>query len=298
MDHSHHHSHSHAHSHGESARIGFAFWLNAGFALVEFVGGLLTNSVAITSNAVHDFGDALAIGFGWLASRLALREPDMDYTYGYRRLSLLSALINGLILSIGSIWVIARALPRLWQPQPPELGGMFALALLGVAVNTIAALRLRGGASQNEKILSWHLLEDVLGWCAVLLASVVIYFTGWNAIDALLSILVALFILFNVARNLRNTLRLFLQVSPDRRLTQEIRTALEALDEVDSAHHLHLWSLDGRHHVLTTHLTLKDELDTEQQLRLKQAIHELLEPFALAHTTIEFEFPAEVCRDH
>jgi len=293
-----HHTHAHAHAHNESASIGFAFWLNAGFALLEFVGGLLTNSVAITSNAMHDFGDALAIGFGWLASRLALRAPDLDYTYGYRRLSLLSALLNGVILSAGSIWVIARALPRLWNPQPPDIAGMFALALLGVAVNGVAALRLRGGVTQNEKMLSWHLLEDVLGWSAVLLASIVIHFTGWIAIDALLSILVALFILFNVARNLRNTLRLFLQVSPDRRLTEKVRGALEALPEVGSAHHLHLWSLDGSHHVLTTHLTLKRDLSTEQQLQLKSAIHALLEPYALAHTTIEFEFPAEVCRDH
>jgi len=298
MDHS-HHSHGHAHAHNESGRIGFAFWLNAGFALIEFIGGLITNSVAITSNAIHDFGDALAIGFGWLASRAAQRAPDLDYTYGYRRLSLLSALLNGLILSIGSIWVIARAWPRLWNPQPPELGGMFGLALLGVAINGVAALRLRGGgATQNERMLSWHLLEDVLGWSAVLVASLIIYFTGWNAVDALLSILVALFILFNVARNLRNTLRLFLQVSPDARLTGEVRAALEALPEVASAHHLHLWSLDGRHHVLTTHLTLKHDLGTDQQLQLKSAIHALLAPYELAHTTIEFEFPSEICRDH
>src|SRR5690606_11257942 len=111
------HDHGHGHAHGESTRIGFAFWRNFIFTIIEFIGGLLTNSVAIMSDAVHDLGDCLAIGFGWLASRLALRAPDADYTYGYRRLSLLSALLNALILSAGSIWVVAHAFPRLWEPQ-------------------------------------------------------------------------------------------------------------------------------------------------------------------------------------
>lgn len=292
------HSHGHPHSHGESSRIGLAFALNLLFAVVELVGGLLTNSVAILSNALHDFGDALAIGFGWVSSRQAERAPDVDYTYGYRRLSLLSALVNGIILSVGSVAVIARALPRLWDPQPPAVAGMFGLAVLGLAVNSYAALRLRGGHTHNERMLSWHLLEDVLGWAAVLIGSVVIHFTGWNRVDPLLSIAVTLFILFNVARNLRNTLRLFLQVSPDRKLIERIRRTLEELDGVGGAHHLHLWSLDGEHHVLTTHLTLRRDLDSGQQLRLKEEIHRRLEPFALTHTTIEFEFPAETCRDH
>jgi cobalt-zinc-cadmium efflux system protein len=289
---------NHQHQHSESARIGFAFWLNLLFAVLEFVGGALTNSVAIMSGAVHDLGDALAIGFGWLSSRIAQRVPDQDYTYGYRRLSLLSAMVNGLILTVGSVWVIASAVPRLWQPQLPHVSGMFGLAVLGVIINTVAALRLRGGHTHNEKILSWHLLEDVLGWVAVLLASIAIHFTGWGILDPLLSILFTLFILFNVVRNTRNTLRLFLQVSPERGLTEQVRTALESLPAVAGTHHLHLWSLDGQHHVLTTHLSLRQDLDTAQQLALKHDIHELLEPFELTHTTIEFELPAEICRDH
>lgn len=290
--------HDHNHAHSESTRIGFAFWLNFVFTIIEFIGGWLTNSVAIMSDAVHDLGDCLAIGFGWLASRLSLRAPDADYTYGYRRLSLLSALVNALILTVGSIWVVTHAIPRLWDPQPVHATGMFGLAVLGVVINGAAALRLRGGGTHNEKIMSWHLLEDVFGWLAVLIASVVIYFTGWTAIDPILSIAFTLFILFNVVRNLRSTLRLFLQVSPDRGLTERIRGALEGLDAVASAHHLHLWSLDGEHHVLTTHLLLKQDLDSTGQLHLKEQIHEILEPFGLAHTTIEFELPAETCRDH
>ena len=291
------HRHSHSHGHAESQRIGFAFWLNLIFTIIELIGGVLTNSVAILSDAIHDLGDTLAIGFGWLASRMSQRSPNDAYTYGYRRLSLLSALVIGLTLIGGSVVILFNAVPRLWEPQPPHVQGMFWLALLGIAVNGIAALRLRGGHTQNEKVLSWHLIEDVLGWVAVLIASVAIHFTGWNIIDPLLSIGFTLFILYNVVFNLRDTLRLFLQKAPADGLTETIRTQLRHLNAVDDVHHLHMWSLDGQHHVLTVHIVLRAELEAGAQLALKQQIHELLEPYALAHTTIEFEFPAETCRD-
>lgn len=299
-----HHHHSapapghHHHPHGSASnRIGVAFLLNLSFTLIELVGGVLTNSVAIIADAVHDFGDTLAIGFGWVASRTAERSPDSSYTYGYRRLSLLSALINGLLLAAGSVWILSVTLPRLWQPQLPHTGGVIGLALLGFAVNGLAALRLRGGHTHNEKMLSWHLLEDTLGWAAVLVGGVLMHFTGWAILDPLLSLAVTLFILVNVTRNLRSVLRLFLQVSPDRHLTEGIRGELESLPGVSGAHHLHLWSLDGEQHVLTAHLTLAEPLDNAGQLQLKQAIHQRLAPHGLAHTTIEFELPEEYCRD-
>lgn len=289
--------HHHGHGHGETSRIGLAFWLNAGFAIIELIGGVLTNSVAILSDAIHDLGDSLAIGFGWGAARLAGRAPDTSYTYGYRRLSLLSAALNGVILTAGSIWVISQAVPRLWAPELPHTGGMFGLAVLGVLVNGAGALRLRQGRTLNERMLSWHLVEDTLGWVAVLIASVAIHFTGWAILDPLLSIAFTGLILFNVVRHLRSTLRLFLQTAPDPALTGELRNKLESLPEVAASHHLHLWSLDGEHHVLTAHLLLARELSSAEQRALKQAIEDRLRGYALAHTTIELELPTEVCRD-
>lgn len=281
----------------ESGRIGLAFWLNAGFAIIELIGGLLTNSVAILADAVHDLGDSLAIALGWGAARLAGRTPDQRYTYGYRRLSLLSAAINGAILLLGSIWVMSQALPRLWAPELPHTGGMFALAVLGVAMNGAGAIGLRGGRTLNERMLSWHLLEDMLGWLAVLVGSVVMHFTGWAVIDPLLSLGVTLLILFNVARNLRQTARLFLQRTPDPALTEQVRQRLEAVPLITGSHHLHLWSLDGDHHVLTAHLIVAQELTAAEQRNLKGTIDDALRPFGLAHTTIELELPAETCRD-
>ncbi|WP_251372346.1 cation diffusion facilitator family transporter [Rheinheimera oceanensis] len=302
--HSHHHGHHLGHQHGhqhthhsESSNIALAFWLNFSFAIIEIIGGILTNSVAIIADAIHDLGDSLAIAFAWVASKIAARQPTQKYSYGYRRWSLLSALISGLILLVGSGWVLSEAIPRLWQPQLPHTGGMFVLAVFGIAVNGAAVLRLRRGKTQNEKVLSWHLLEDVLGWVAVLLGAILMFFTGWAWLDPVLCIGFTLFILFNVLKSLRQTLALFLQVTPDPALQQQIITELNALEFVKAVHHLHLWSLDGEQHVLTMHVELSADAALTEQLHYKQRIAQLLAPYSLSHTTVEFELSGEICRD-
>ncbi len=291
------HQHGHHHHHHESDNIAVAFWLNFSFTLIEFVGGWLTNSVAIMADAMHDLGDCLAIAFAWLASKISGKAANPRYSYGYRRWSLLSALINSVILVLGSVWILAEAIPRLWQPQLPVAEGMIALAVLGVLVNGAAVYKLRFGKTQNEQVLSWHLLEDVLGWAAVLIGSILLYVTGWAWIDPVLSIGFTAFILLNVWRNLRRTLQLFLQVSPDPALNSAIQQQLQSLAFISDVHHLHLWSLDGEQHVLTVHLVLKTHSDSAQLSGYKQQIRLLLQPFALAHTTVEFEAPDEGCRD-
>lgn len=300
MPHSLHHGHHHHHSHAsaESSNIAVAFWLNLCFSIIEIVGGLLTNSVAILADAVHDLGDSLAIGFAWLASKVASRKPDRQYSYGYRRWSLLSALLSGLILLGGSAWVLTEAIPRLWQPQLPHTVGMLGLAVLGVLVNGAAVLRLRRGKTQNEKVLSWHLIEDVLGWVAVFVGAVVMHITGWAWIDPIISIGFSLFILISVLKNIKTTLTLFLQVTPDVNLQNNIEQQLQQLPFVKSLHHLHLWSLDGEKHVLTVHIEVDGLFDIEQQVAYKQQIRQLLAPFKLSHTTVEFEVAGEHCRDH
>lgn len=286
----HHHSHS-------SARIGFAFFLNVTFTVIEFVGGMLTNSTAIMADAVHDLGDSLSIGFAWALSRLSDKGANVNFSYGYRRFTLMGAFINGLVLIVGSIWVLSEAIPKLYQPEMPIVEGMLGLAILGVGVNGFAAYKLSQGKTLNEKILNWHLLEDVLGWVAVLIVSVTLMLVEWPILDPALSIVFTLFILFNVWRNLWNTTKLFLQAVPDTDLSNKLYQLLSAFDEVDDVHHLHLWSLDGEHHVLTAHLVIGQALEADHQSRLKQQIADQLNEFELAHTTIEFEFTDEQCRD-
>lgn len=301
-DHSHNHSHSHSHAHSHtkdmsSNRIGWAFFLNLGFTIIEFIGGWLTNSTAIMSDAVHDLGDTLSIGSAWVLNKLGKKQANNEFSYGFRRLSLFGALLNGLVLIIGSIWIMTEAIPRLFDPVMPEAEGMFLLAIFGVCVNGFAAYKLSAGTTLNERILNWHLLEDVLGWVAVLIVSIVLMFVELPILDPILSIAFTLFILVNVARNLWTTIKLFAQSNPDAGLSNKVKQTLLNIKHVADLHHFHLWSLDGEHHVLTVHLTLDDRLNIKQQENLKSDIkHELLE-FNLEHTTIELEWPDEICRD-
>lgn len=288
----------HQHSHDDSSkRMGLAFWLNLIFTVIEFVGGWLTNSSAIMADAVHDLGDSLSIGSAWLLNRLGRKSANPEYTYGYRRLSLFGALINGLVLIAGSAWVLVTAIPRLADPVMPHTEGMLALAVLGVAVNGYAAYRLSQGKTLNEKVLNWHLLEDVLGWVAVLIVATVMQIIDWPILDPLLSIGFTLFILINVLRNLWVTGRLFFQAVPDPDLLTCVRESLMSLKEIDDVHHLHLWSLDGEHHVLTAHVRVEPLMDITEYSRLKATINSALASQDLAHTTIEIELNEEPCRD-
>ena len=288
------HSHNHDYS---SDRIGMAFFLNFAFTIIEFIGGWLTNSTAIMADAVHDLGDTLSIGSAWLLNRLGKKSPDEEFTYGYRRLSLFGALLNGLVLLVGSIWILGEAIPRLTDPVMPMAEGMMALAILGVTVNGFAAYKLSHGTTLNERVLNWHLLEDVLGWVAVLIVAIVLQFADWPILDPLLSILFTLFILFNVARNLKATAKLFFQAVPDKKLMGEIKDALLGVQFIVGAHHLHLWSLDGEHHVLTAHVRVTEPIGHGAHRDLKANITRVLEPFDLDHTTIEIKLGEEECRD-
>lgn len=289
----HHHHHDTA-----SERIGWAFFLNLCFTVIEFIGGVLTNSTAILADAVHDLGDSISIGMAWLLDKFSRKDATNTFTYGYRRLSLVGAFINAVILTAGSIWILFEAIPRLWNPVMPMAEGMALLAVFGVIVNGYAAFKLSKGQSLNERVLNWHLLEDVLGWVAVLVVSIVLLFVDWPILDPLLSIAFTLFILVNVIRHLGSTIKLFVQASPDPQVYQQIHKKLVALDLVDNAHHLHFWSLDGERHVLTAHIVVSKELTSTERAVLKEKISEQLAEFELAHTTIELEYPDEACRDH
>ena len=287
----------HDHSHDASGRIGWAFFLNVSFTIIEFIGGWLTNSTAIMADAVHDLGDSLSIGLSWLLSRLSGRKADGVFTYGYHRFSLLGALINGVVLIAGSLWILSEAVPRLANPTMPHAVGMFWLAILGVVVNGYAAYKLSHGKTLNERVLNLHLLEDVLGWVAVLIVAIVLLFVDWPIIDPLLSIAFTLFILINVVRNIVTTVSLLMQATPDKALHDQVVSEMLSMEPVSGVHHLHLWSLDGEHHVLTAHLELSRSVDAREYLELKTEVEKRLSEHDFVHTTIEFEFPEELCRD-
>lgn len=289
------HNHNHSHSHQITNNIKLAFFLNFGFAILELFGGYWTNSLAIVSDAVHDLGDSLSLGLAWYLEKKSHQKRNKVFSYGYRRLSLLAALINTLILFGGSLYVISEAIPRLLNPQPTDAKGMILFAILGIAVNGLAMLRLSRQSSFNTSVVAWHLLEDVLGWIAVLIVSITLLFADVYILDPILSLLISAYILYNAIANLRKTITLFLQAVPDNIDIQQLEKSITSLEKVDSTHHTHVWSLDGERHVLTTHVVVVDSTSREDIQSIKSAIQHLGKGLNLEHITVEIEYLNEYC---
>jgi len=288
-------SHNHSHQREIQENIKLAFFLNAGFAAAELVGGLLTNSMAIMADALHDLGDSITLAVSWRLEHLSSKSEDGKYSYGYKRFSLLSALVSGVVLISGSIYVITEAIQRLLAPQASNARGMLIFALFGIAINGYAAFRTRRGRNMNSRMISWHMIEDVLGWVAVLIVSLVLMVKDIEILDPLLSLGLTAFVLFNVVRNLWGTMRLFLQGVPDTIKIEDIENEIRLLEKVRGVHHTHVWSLDGEQHVLTTHVVLCLDAKKEDIRRVKEKIRDLTDKYELAHTTVEFEYLDEDC---
>ncbi len=288
-------SHGHQHGGDGTGNLKLAFFLNFAFTLVEIAGGLWTNSIAILSDALHDGGDSLSIGLSWYLQKRARQDPNALFTYGYRRFSVLGALITGLVLVVGLGIIVWHAVERIMTPAPVRVPGMIGLALLGIAVNGFAAWRTRRGRSLNEKMVSWHLLEDVLGWGAVLLGAVAMAIWDLPVLDPLLSIGISLFVLWNVGRNLRGVLGIILQRAPESFDADIFQKRINALPGVVSSHHVHTWTLDGEHHVLSAHIVMAATSDRTQIAEAKQRLREELAGDAFEHVTIDVELEGEEC---
>lgn len=299
----HHHQHSHAggahhhHSHSVFGRMRFAFALNLGFAVIELVGGIMTNSVAILSDALHDFGDALAMLIALGLEKLSLKQSDAAYSYGYRRFSTLGAVITGMILIFGSCLILVEAVPRLFHPEQPSADGMIGLAILGLTVNGYAAYRISKGSSLNERMLMWHMMEDVAGWALVLIGALVMKFFDLPQIDAGLAICLSLWILFNVFKNLREAMKVFLMAAPPGVSLPDVTVALRGLNQVKDVHHVHIWSLDGENHILTAHLVVAAEVSHAEVSSIKMEAKKMLQRFGIGEATIETELQGSACAD-
>lgn len=285
----------HNHHHHSGRNLTIAFFLNLAFTILEVIGGLLTNSVAILSDALHDLGDSLSLGLSWYLDRRSKKGRTEQYSFGYHRFSLLGALINSLVLIGGSVYIIYEAVGRILEPQHSNAQGMALFAILGVAVNGYAAWKLSSGKTMNERVVSWHLLEDVLGWAAVLVVAIVLLFKDIHYLDPALSLAITIYILYNVVRRLRDTLHLFLQGVPEGVTIRDIERQLLEVPNVASLHHTHLWSLEGENHVFTTHVVLKDIQNFSQIIQAKRQMKDILKAYPFSHYTIETELDEESC---
>ena len=283
----------HTHQPPDSKNIRFAFFLNLSFTIIEIIGGILTNSVAILADALHDFGDSISLGLAWYLQKYSRKSSNHRYTYGYKRFTLIGALSNSFILVVGSIFILSETIPRLINPQPANEKGMFLLAILGIIVNGAAVLRLKKGNSINEKVVSLHLLEDVLGWAAILVGSVLMYFFDLPFIDPLLSVLISIYILIHVIQSIRESMRIMLQATPDNIDTRHIRSRLMTHPQIIDIHDLHSWSADGNYNIMTMHVVLSDT--ATDLLSIKQEIRSILKEENIDHATLEFENKDEQC---
>ncbi|MEQ8471126.1 MAG: cation diffusion facilitator family transporter [Marinoscillum sp.] len=290
-----HHHHHDLEDDGSISKIKIAFFINLAFSAIELVGGLLTNSIAIISDALHDLGDSLSLGTAWYFQKLSLKGRDKKFSYGYRRFSVLGAIINSLILVVGSTIILFEAIPRLINPVTPDAQGMIYFAIGGIAANGIAAWKLHGGSSINQRAVYLHLLEDVLGWVATLIAAIILKFYDFPRIDAILAIGIAVFIVFNVIKNIKDALKIILQGTPPEINLEVIHQNLRRIEGVKDLHDCHTWSMDGQYNVLSVHLVVEPYKSLEDLSHIKQQAKDLLKHQHVDHATIEFETEAEDC---
>ncbi len=269
-----------------------AFLLNLAFSVFELVGGVMTGSVAIISDALHDAGDALSIGLSFILERKSKKRPNEKYTYGYGRYSVLGGFITTLILFVGSVVMICNAAVRVINPTEINYNGMIVFAIVGVCVNFIAAFFTRDGDSLNQKAVNLHMLEDVLGWAVVLVGAIVMRFTDFALLDPILSICVSAFILYNAVKNMGAIASLFLERTPRNIDVEEIKEHLCEIPGVVDIHHIHIWSVDGEHHSATMHIVTAADPHT-----IKETVREELAEHSIVHSTLELELPTEHCRD-
>ena len=262
-----------------------AFLLNISFSIFEFIGGLFTNSVAILSDSVHDLGDAISIGISYFMERKSKKHADNKYTYGYVRYSVLGGVITTTILLVGSVLVIIGATKRLFNPVEVNYSGMIIFAVVGVVLNFIAAYVTREGDSINQKSVNLHMLEDVLGWIVVLIGAIIMRFTDISIIDPIMSIGVAIFILFNSLKNLKRVLDLFLEKTPDDIDINELKEHLLEIKGVDDIHHVHIWSIDGFNNYATMHIVSK----SKDIAKIKKEIRDELKEHNICHAILETE---------
>ena len=269
----------------------FAFILNLAFSIFEFFGGIFTNSVAILSDSIHDMGDALSIGISFFLEKKSKKNPDNNYTYGYVRYSVLGGLITNVILLVGSLLVIYNAVLRIIEPVEVNYKGMIIFAIIGVVMNFIAAYLTREGNSINQKSVNLHMLEDVLGWVVVLIGAIVMNFTDIKILDPLMSIGVALFILVNTLKGLKQILDLFLEKTPQGINIVDLKEHLQKIDGVNDIHHIHVWSIDGYNNYATMHIVTKSsDINT-----IKKEIRKELAEHGICHAILETE--DEACDD-
>ena len=275
--------------------VWLAFFLNLTYAIVEFIAGGVFGSSAVLADSVHDLGDAIAIGISAFLESISNREEDSHYTLGYKRFSLLGAMVTAVILMTGSVLVILENIAKIFHPQPVNGEGILWLGIIAIIINVLASLVIRKGQTKNESILSLHFLEDTLGWVAVILMAIVLRFTDWYILDPLLSLAISFFILSKALPRFWSTLKIFLDAVPEGVDIQKIKTDLAELNHVASINQLNLWTMDGLEKNAIVHVCLKE---MEHMETCKESIRIFLKDCGFQNITIEVDADLESHQAH
>ncbi len=300
-------SHNHSHNAKNSTKtnaLNLAFWLNLIFSVIELIGGILTNSTAIITDALHDFTDAMAIGMAVFLEKFSTKPATDKFTFGYQRFSLLSALTMSAFLFGGSLFMIITAIQSFASSKIVHSEGMLALAVLGIVVNGLAFFNIKNSDhshqhahthshgdnhqnsnNQNSKAIMLHLLEDLLGWVAVLIGAGVIYVTNWYWIDGALAICIALFIGFNALKNFIESMKILLMATPDNIDLTKLKAEIINLEQINEIKQLRVWSLDGNTNIASVQLVTTEHIDNAQLLI---TIQQIFAEFSLNDVTIQF----------
>lgn len=272
-------------------RILIAFILNLCFSIIEFVGGLIIGSVAILSDAIHDCGDAISIGISYFMEKISDEPANEKYTYGYRRFSVLGGLITTIILLVGSVFMIYSAINRIFNPVEINYTGMIVLSVIGLIINGVAGFLTHKGTSINQKAVTLHLIEDMLGWVIVLIGAIIMNFTNWYWLDSFLSIALAIFVMINAIKILTQIIDMFVIKTPSDVSVIDIKNSLIILPGIKDVHHLHVWKLDEANIIATIHVV------AEYNPAIKKVIKQTLKKHGITHSTIEFENTNEICHE-
>ena len=277
-----HHHHKKA---GEN--LAFVFFMNLIFNIIIIIGGLATNSMAILADCIHDMSDTISIAFAWFLERVAQKESSDKYSYGYQRFSILGAVIISVFVIIMAFVILSEAIPRLFSPEGVDAGGMLIVAVIGIIYKSLSVYRLHDGETFNEKAILFHQLGDIFEWVAILILSLVLMFwDGAPYLDPFVSIGIALWLIFNLGRNLRNSLEVLLQKTPDNFDVNEFKDKILAIDGVKSIGDFHIWSLDG----IDSVMTLKVNVDFGKNVeKIKRKIYDLSNEYHVVDITIELD---------
>ncbi len=303
MDHTHHH-HDHAHhhdgkedgdQHGHQHRLQrkfrFAVVLTVFVLGIEIVGGILSNSLALLSDAAHVFSDSLSLIMSWLAIYLSTRPATSSRTYGYHRTEVFAAFINGVSLIAISGWIFYEATHRFMEPEPVKSKEMLVVATIGFIANMVIVWLFHGEGHKSLNVRSavLHVIGDALASVGVIVGGVVMYWTGWFIVDPILSGGIGIIILIGAFRVTKEAVHILLEASPKHADAHKVAACINAIDSVKDVHDMHIWSLCSNYLALSTHVSI-DEDASRSSHELRQEINDKLETqFGIFHTTIQIE---------